>query len=109
MLSKASGKVSLLGQARRRFLGLSTTEASFAKRGFLTGEEIARKRLEQIGITFLSGYHAALEETGFVPLARRLTTVEKDLQGFAFEGAAMALAILDCFTPWRKDRWTTFT
>jgi enediyne biosynthesis protein E3 len=109
MLGKATGRVSLIGQARRRFLGLSTTEASFAKRGFLTGEDIARKRLEQIGITFLSGYHAALEETGFVPLARRLETVDRDLQGFAFEGAAMGLALLDCFTPWRKDRWRTFT
>lgn len=102
-------KVSLLGQARRRFLGLSPAEASFAKRGFLAGEEKARLRLEQIGITFLSGYHAALEETGFVPLARRLANVETDLRGFAFEGAAMGLSLLDRFTPWRKDRWTTFT
>ena len=102
-------KVSLLGQARRRCLGLSPTEASFAKRGFSAGEDDARKRLEQIGITFLSGYHAALEETAFVSLARRLAAVETELRGFAFEGAAMGLALLDCFTPWRKDRWTTFT
>jgi hypothetical protein len=107
--AKASDRVSLLGQARRRFLGLSPAEASFAKRGFLAGEEKARLRLEQIGVTFLSGYHAALEETGFVPLARRLATVETDLRGFAFEGAAMGLALLDCITPWRNDRWHTFT
>lgn len=105
----ATEKVSLLGQARRRVLGLSTTEASFAKRGFIAREDEARLRLEQIGVTFLSGYHAALEETGFVFLARRLGTVEPDLRGFAFEGAAMGLALLDCFTPWRKDRWRTFT
>src|SRR6185295_8728047 len=102
-------KVSLLGQARRRFLGLSPSEASFAVRGFRASEDEARRRLEQIGIVFLSGYHAALEETGFVPLARRLETVETDLRGFAFEGAAMGLALLDYFTPWRKDRWRTFT
>ena len=102
-------KVSLLGQARRRFLGLSPAEASFAKRGFVAGEEKARLRLEQIGITFLSGYHAALEETGSVSLARRLSNVETELRGFAFEGAAMGLALLDCFTPWRRDRWSTFT
>jgi hypothetical protein len=102
-------KVSLLGQARRRFLGLSPAEASFAKRGFLAGEEKARLRLEQIGITFLSGYHAALEETGFDSLARRLEDVEAEFRGFAFEGAAMGLALLDCFTPWRRDRWSTFT
>lgn len=109
MLGKAEDKVSLLGQARRRFLGLSPTEASFARRGFSAREDAARQRLEQIGTTFLSGYHAALEETGFVSLARRLASVETDLRGFAFEGSAMGLALLDCFTPWRKDRWRTFT
>ena len=106
---KAGNKVSLLGQARRRFLGLSPAEASFARRGFSAGEEEARRRLEKIGVTFLSGYHAALEETGFVTLAHRLAAVETEFRGFAFEGAAMALALLDCFTPWRKDRWRTFT
>jgi enediyne biosynthesis protein E3 len=109
MREKAVDRVSLLGKVRRRVLGLSPTEASFDKRGFLTGEEKARLRLEQIGITFLSGYHAALEETGFVPLARRLATMDAETRGFAFEGAAMGLAILDCLTPWRKDRWRTFT
>ena len=109
MQMRAVNKVSLLGKARRRFLGLSTTEATFARRGFLTGEEKARHRLEHIGITFLTGYHAALEETGFVALARRLAAVDAESRGFAFEGAAMGLGLLDCFTPWRKDRWRTFT
>lgn len=104
-----ANRVSLLGQARRRFLGLSPAEASFAKRGFLAGEDEARLRLEQIGITFLSGYHAVLEESEFVSLAHRLSIVETELRGFAFEGAAMGLALLDCFTPWRRDRWRTFT
>jgi enediyne biosynthesis protein E3 len=106
---KTADKVSLLGQARKRFLGLSPAEASFARRGFLPSEEKARLRLEQIGVTFLGGYHAVLEETGFVPLAQRLSAVEAEWRGFAFEGAAMGLALLDCFTPWRKDRWRTFT
>ena len=109
MQMRAEEKVSLLGLARRRFLGLSPAEASFAKRGFRASEDESRRRLEQIGIIFLSGYHAALEETGVVPLARRLADVEAELRGFAFEGAAMGLTLLDCFTPWRKDRWRTFT
>jgi len=109
VLGKAKDKVSLLGQTRKRFLGLSPAEASFAKRGFIAHEDEARLRLEHVGVTFLSGYHAALEETAFVPLTRRLTSVETELRGFAFEGAAMGLALLDCFTPWRKDRWRTFT
>ena len=109
IVGKAGDKVSLLGQARKRFLGLSPTEASFSKRGFLVGEDDARHRLEQIGTTFLIGYHTALEETAFTALAHRLAAVETDLRGFAFEGAAMGLALLDYFTPWRKDRWRTFT
>ena len=109
MCAKAENKVSLLGRVRRRLLGLSPAEASFAKRGFSASQDEARRRLEQIGIIFLSGYHAALEETDFVPLARRLADVETELQGFAFEGAAMGLGLLDCFTPWRKYRWSTFT
>ena len=109
MCAKAENKISLLGRVRRRFLGLSPTEASFAKRGFSAGEDNAREHLEQIGITFLTGYHAALEETEFVPLARRLTDVETELRGFAFEGAAMGLGLLDYFTPWRSYRWRTFT
>ncbi len=109
MQTRAVNRVSILGKARRRVLGLSTTETSFAKRGFLTGEDQARQRLEQIGITFLTGYHAALEETGFGSLARRLAFVDAELRGFAFEGAAMGLALLDRVTPWRKNRWATFT
>jgi enediyne biosynthesis protein E3 len=109
MRVQAVAKVSLLGQARRRFLGLSPAEASFARRGFREGEEKARQRLEQIGVTFLSGYHAALEESEFIALARRLEKVDADLRGFAFEGTAMGLALLDYFTPWRRDRWQTFT
>ena len=89
MRCKARNKISLLGRVRRRFLGLSPAEASFAKRGFIAREDKARRRLEKIGVTFLRGYHAALEETAFVSLAKRLTAVETDLRGFAFEGAAM--------------------
>jgi len=109
MHQNAMDRVSLLGQARRRFLGISPIEVSFNRRGFRASEEVARLRLEQIGIIFLSGYHAALEETVFAPLAHRLSAVDADLRGFAFEGAAMGLALLDYFTPWRRDRWRTFT
>lgn len=109
MVGKAGDKVSLIGQARKRVFGLSPAEASFTRRGFLAGEDEARQRLEKIGTTFLSGYHFALEEITFTTLAQRLASVETEFRGFAFEGAAMGLALLDCFTPWRKDRWRTFT
>jgi hypothetical protein len=96
---------SMLGRLRRRLFGLSPEEASFARRGFQEGAAEARQRLEQIGCTFLQGYHAALEEDGSDALALRLNGVESELRGFAFEGAAMGLALLDFLTPWNRSRW----
>jgi hypothetical protein len=37
-----------------------------------------------------------------------LNAVEAARRGFAFEGAAMALALLDRLTPWRTTRWQSF-
>jgi hypothetical protein len=99
---------SMLGCLRRRLFGLSLEEASFARRGFREGAAEARQRLEQIGRTFLQGYHAALEEEAPEALALRLNAVEPELQGFAFEGAAMGLALLDFLTPWNRNRWRSF-
>jgi hypothetical protein len=64
--------------------------------------------LEQIGQTFLQGYHTALEEDDFAVLAIRLNAGESELRGFAFEGAAMGLALLDFLMPWKKTRLQAF-
>lgn len=50
----------------------------------------------------------ALEETDPRGLAARLNQLDSELLGFAFEGAAMGLALLDLMTPWQKDRWLHF-
>jgi hypothetical protein len=90
---------------RRRLFAISPGEARFARRGFHAGP--GRERLERVGETFLTGYHAALEETDSVGLVSRLNEVNAEMRGFAFEGAAMSLALLDMLTPW-KDRWLSF-
>jgi hypothetical protein len=51
--------------------------------------------LERIGRTFLEGYHASLEEDEPGRLVDRLDGVEPEFRGFAFEGAAMGLALAD--------------
>jgi enediyne biosynthesis protein E3 len=107
-LSMAVG-VSLAAQMRRRLFGLAPDEASFARRGFHAKDETARRRLEDVGRTFLVGYQAALEEDEADALARRLAQVPCETRGFAFEGAAMALSLLDLITPWKRDRWQSFT
>lgn len=85
----------LLRALRRRALGISPREVSFARRGFHAGSATARARLEGVGRAFLQGYHAALEADPAAGLPRRLGGVAAELRGFAYEGAAMALALLD--------------
>jgi enediyne biosynthesis protein E3 len=97
-----------LKRLRKRILRLPIEEVSFARRGFY-GEDIqARQRLEQIGVTFLKGYHTAIEETNQLAMACRLNLVDKELRGFAYEGAAMALTLLDHLTPWSRRRLQYF-
>lgn len=93
---------------RTRLFGIAPEEATFARRGFRESDLGARRRLEEVGSTFLQGYHMALEEDQPEALADRLNAVPAELRGFAFEGAAMALALLDRLAPWRRNRWPTF-
>jgi hypothetical protein len=67
-----------------------------------------RTRLEQLSAVFLLGYHAALEHGDPETLGPELNMVNLQWRGFAFEGAAMGLALLDFLTPWRRDRLCKF-
>ncbi len=75
--------------------GISTEETSFRKRGFHAPTAEIQAHLEKVGQRFLLGYHAALKDEPVEILAARLGDVEPAWQGFAFEGAAMALALQD--------------
>lgn len=92
---------------RVRLLSIAPEEASFARRGFTPGEPAARARLELVGETFVGGYRSALEAGDVDVLAVRLAVVDRELRGFAYEGAAMALALLDQLVP-RRDRLGAF-
>lgn len=89
-------------------LGISFREASFAVRDFYCGRLTPRRRLECIGETFLFGYNNAISEHDLHKLTSILDRVEPELRGFAFEGAAMGLTLLDRFSLWRRDRFTRF-
>ncbi len=93
-----------MGRLHKHILGISVEEASFARRGFPGGDASIRRHLEQVGRTFLHGYHAALEEDRPGRLASRLDELAPELRGFAFEGAGMALYLLDLLTPWNRGR-----
>jgi enediyne biosynthesis protein E3 len=89
---------------RRALLGISPEEISFARRRFRGDSAAVRERLEDVGRCFVLGYNAALEEDRPLALAARLEAeVERELQGLAYEGAGMALALLDILIPGRRD------
>jgi hypothetical protein len=94
---------------RRALFGISEEETSFARRHFRGDSAAVRERLEEVGRCFVRGYTAALEEDRPLPLAARLEReVERELHGFAYEGAGMALSLLDTLIPGRRDRLSRF-
>jgi enediyne biosynthesis protein E3 len=97
-----------LGLLRKVAFGISLDEVTFARRGFRVGDPTAQQRLQQIGNIFLQGYHAVLEEDAPEALALRLRAVDAELRGFAFEGAAMALMLLDHLAVREGKRLQTF-
>lgn len=101
-------KNTLAGRLRRRLLGLAPEETHAAKRGFRVASGEMKFRLEQVGAVFLNGYHSAFEHNSLEALAGALNRVDLELRGFAFEGAAMGLALLDRLTPWRRNRLAEF-
>jgi hypothetical protein len=101
--------MSLWGPIRRSVFGLPAGATSYTQRGFYLGaSDDARRRLERIGRSFVGGYHAALAQGCCAALIGELQSVEAEQRGFAFEGAAMGLALMDRFTPWRSARIREF-
>src|SRR5438876_597259 len=96
--------MSLFVSIRRLALGISTSETTFSHRGFSTSNRAVQQHLEAAGRQFVDGYHAALAKPQADRLAAGLNDVSVMYRGFAYEGAAMALALLDYLTPWNRGR-----
>jgi enediyne biosynthesis protein E3 len=92
----------------KRLLRIAPEEVTFARRRFRVPREPLRRRLERVGESFLHGYHAAIAGDGMESLTARLSEIELGFRGFAYEGAAMAIDLLDQFAPWRTPRLPTF-
>ena len=94
---------------KRALFGIAPEETSFARRGFRGDVTDGRERLEGVGGSCVAGYHAALEESAPETVAARIDAeLDREFRGFAYEGAGMALALLDRLTPWRRDRLARF-
>lgn len=90
---------------RLRLFGIAASEVSFARRGFPDDGTGAREHLERAGGGFVSGYNIALRRRRTGDLCAELDDLPADLRGFAYEGASMALVILDLIQPWSASRW----
>jgi hypothetical protein len=97
-----------MGNLARRVLGISAAETTFERRRFRCDRAEVRERLEGVGRAFVFGYHSALETGRVERLAARLDSSPREMRGFAYEGAAMGLTVLDALTPWRRDRLAAF-
>ncbi|HEU4765906.1 MAG TPA: DUF1702 family protein [Pyrinomonadaceae bacterium] len=89
-------------------LAMPLSEASFPRRGFRCNDAAVRTHLEFIGGSFLRGYNLAIEDRNGDALTNGLEQIEHEFRGFAYEGAAMALALLDRLTPWKHTRLQLF-
>jgi hypothetical protein len=88
----------------KSLFSISLEECTFSRRGFWSGNALAGRHLESVGEAFLTGYNMALEKKDQESLAEKLTGLGTEFCGFAFEGAAMAMTILDTLMPWRRSR-----
>ena len=72
---------------------LHPREASLAVRGFSWTNPAKCARLEECGGAFITGYNAAITAKGAAALRCVVDALERELRGFAAEGAAMGTAI----------------
>jgi hypothetical protein len=97
-----------LGSLRRLILTPSLIDTTFAKRGFPVTPTAATARLEAIPQSVICGFEWGIDMRDQWELERRLELVEPEMRGFAYEGATMALTILDAMAAGRGRRARAF-
>lgn len=80
---------------------ISEHETSVVRRGFHVESAEVAERLEAIGRSFVWGYNHAVRTGNLDVLARELAKRPAADAGFAYEGAAMGIAVADWLTPGR--------
>jgi len=83
------------GRLRSRLLTPSMNETKLATRGFHEKSPEARDLLETVGASFLTGYAHAAAASTTADAEAGLATVPPRFRGFAYEGAAMGMAVRD--------------
>nr|WP_311132381.1 DUF1702 family protein [Nonomuraea gerenzanensis] len=97
---------SVLRSLRKRILTPHIRETTLERRGFPVKNAAAKELLETVGESFLAGYAHAVESGSLAEAEQRLEQVPARFKGFAYEGAGMGFAVLDClaFSDLRRTR-----
>ncbi|OKK14340.1 enediyne biosynthesis protein [Streptomyces sp. CB00455] len=93
-----------LGALRRLAMAPSLDEVSFAGRGFTVEPNARTRKLEAVPQAVVTGFEWGIEDRDLATTERRLSLVDPEVQGFAYEGATMACAIRDTMGPGRGHR-----
>ncbi|MHC0431253.1 DUF1702 family protein [Streptomyces sp. O3] len=88
-----------MGALRRLVMAPSLKSVSFAARGFPVSETEATRQLEAIPQAVVCGFEWGIDTSGLWELERRLSMVDAELRGFAYEGATMACTVRDVMGP----------
>jgi len=81
---------------------------TFEARGFAETPAPVRVALELHGLCFADGFNSAVREADGDALEAALEAFPREERGFAYEGAAMGVALLDLLTPWSARRFAAF-
>lgn len=92
---------------RRRVLTPDISQTKCDVRGFHVKDEATRERLETVGWSFVTGFGEAAEARVVTDVVSPLDRMAPTWRGFAYEGAAMGLAIRDAL-PGRGGRVAEF-
>lgn len=80
---------------RRRILTPNDSATKLTERGFRIKDQASQELLETVGATFLAGYGHAVEAKTTGEAEERLEQIPRQFRGFAYEGAAMGLTVMD--------------
>ncbi len=116
MATNARGDLGVIRVGRRpslervaaRLLRLDPAVTKFDARGFAPCEPRTQRLLELHGSNFVRGFNHAVGSGVGPQLTAELEAVEIGERGFAYEGAAMGLALLDLLLPGRPRRLEMF-
>ncbi|MFJ6195021.1 DUF1702 family protein [Micromonospora sp. NPDC092111] len=93
-----------LGSIRRLVLTPSLREVTFERRGFPGASSSATSRLEAIPQAVICGFEWGIDARDQWEVERRLSLIEPEQRGFAYEGATMAFTVLDAMRGGRGHR-----